>query len=168
MPHQWPWNLPISIMVRNLDISVQRCRATCTVRIEVLMSIGTKEFPRHAESILMSKILISLIASFFFQNTSYSAGVSESNGALYPHEIISNTQLPSKQSRRITIYVKNSAISKDQCKSLITNYMNQAKPNGQVSVHKPSPLLNKTMQPWCVYNFDDKGVIFNDVLFDSK
>lgn len=133
-----------------------------------IISITALLHTRFTEPILMSKILVILIASLFFHDPSNSVGISNSSDSLYPHEIVSNTPLPSKQSRRITIHVKNSAISKDQCKSLITNYMNQAKPNGQVSVHKPSPLLNRTMQPWCVYNFDDKGIFFNDVLFDSK
>lgn len=55
-------------------------------------------------------------------------------------------------------------ITRDECISLIEKYRADAEPNGQVSVQK----FNKTLgyvAPWCVENFDGRGVQFNDFGF---
>jgi hypothetical protein len=49
--------------------------------------------------------------------------------------------------------------------ALVTGYQKKASPEGQVSVHKPSKVLKGTMAPWCVENFDGRGVVFNDNMF---
>lgn len=84
---------------------------------------------------------------------------------LPPHQVASNTSLAPKKGRRIEIHVRDSNLTKEQCKALIANYRSQAAPDGQVSVHKTSTLLGGELLPWCVENFDGRGVTFNDALF---
>jgi len=85
--------------------------------------------------------------------------------SLPPHQVASNTSLAPKKGRRIEIHVRDSNLTKEQCKALIANYRSQAAPDGQVSVHKPSTLLGGELLPWCVENFDGRSVTFNDTLF---
>lgn len=81
------------------------------------------------------------------------------------HAVASNTSLAPKTGRRIEIHVGNPSLTKEQCKALIAHYHNQAAPDGQVSVQKPSALFGGALQPWCVENIGRGGIFFNDVLF---
>lgn len=79
------------------------------------------------------------------------------------HTVASNTSLAPKDGRRIVLHSANPDLTKAECSMLINQYLGSAGPEGQISVHKPSPQNNMT--PWCVENFDDKGIFFNDNLF---
>ena len=80
------------------------------------------------------------------------------------HTIESNTSLAPKDGRRIEIHVRNTNLTKDECRLLINAYKQEAGPIGQVSVRKPNK--NGELLPWCVDNIDDKGTTFNDFHFE--
>jgi len=62
---------------------------------------------------------------------------------------------------RIQINVDDAELSREQCTTLIEAYRDNARPEGQVSVHKPSKLLVGQVLPYCVENFDGSGINFN-------
>jgi hypothetical protein len=106
--------------------------------------------------------LLLLLLTFAIPIAAHPQGYSE---ALPPHTVASNTSLAPKAGRRIEIHVDDPSLTKEQCKALIAHYHNQAAPDGQVSVQKPSALFGGTLQPWCVENLGRGGIFFNDVLF---
>lgn len=55
-------------------------------------------------------------------------------------------------------------ITRDECISLIEKYRADAEPNGQVGVHKFNETLGR-VSPWCVENFDGRGIQFNEFGF---
>lgn len=55
-------------------------------------------------------------------------------------------------------------ISREECVALIVQNQEKAKPNGQVSVHKFNKAFGRPA-PWCVENFDGRGVTFNEYGF---
>ena len=79
------------------------------------------------------------------------------------HTVGSNTSLAPKDGRRITIHVSNTDLTKDECRTLISAYRDDAGPEGQVAVRKPDK--RGDLQPWCVDNMDGQGVSFNDYFF---
>jgi len=83
-----------------------------------------------------------------------------------PHEVVSNTSLAPKQGRRIEIHSTDPKLTRDECRALIERYRDQGGPDGQVSVHKPSSLLKGHLAPWCLENFEGKGIEFNNSLFE--
>lgn len=66
---------------------------------------------------------------------------------------------PLPDGRRVEIDV-SSQITKEQCEALIHRYIPIGRPNGQVSVHVPGH-FTRQLAPWCVYNYDSAGVIYN-------
>jgi hypothetical protein len=56
-------------------------------------------------------------------------------------------------------------ITRGECRQLIAAYRKRAK-GGQVSVHRPVDSHSSGRAPWCVDNFDGRGVTFNETLFD--
>lgn len=76
------------------------------------------------------------------------------------HIVASNTSLAPKDGRRVEIHSDNSELTRAECEILINQYINVAGPEGQVSVRKPDP--QNIMTPWCVENFDGKGIFFTD------
>lgn len=85
--------------------------------------------------------------------------------ALPLHQVVSNTNLLPKNGRRIEIHSSDPELNRDECRTLIFAYQEEAAPDGQVSVHKPNAAMGGDVLPWCVENFDGQGVIFNDLLF---
>ena len=81
-----------------------------------------------------------------------------------PEHDVDISALGAKDGQRVQVNV-NSDISKEQCITLIDAYKSKAAPDGQVSVHKPSQMLEGQVAPYCVENFDGAGVRFNDTLF---
>lgn len=51
-------------------------------------------------------------------------------------------------------------ITEAECRRLIAAYRGHAR-DGQVSVHRPVTSKKKGRAPWCVDNFDGRGVTFN-------
>ena len=80
------------------------------------------------------------------------------------HSIARKQSLAPKNGKAIEIHVNNADLTRDQCLSLIKHYRDDAGPEGQVSVHKPSSLLKGQLAPWCVDNIEEP-VFFNDNLF---
>lgn len=72
---------------------------------------------------------------------------------------------PVKDGRRIVLDANSPSITRLECERLVAHYRKAAAPEGQVVVRKPSQLLQGQMTPWCVENFDGRGVVFNDQLF---
>lgn len=93
------------------------------------------------------------------------AGCGSSSQELPPHVVADNSSLAPKNGRRIQLDSINADLTREQCIMLIDGYRKKAGPEGQVGVHKPSKLLEGTMVPWCVENFDGRGVFFNDHMF---
>lgn len=56
-------------------------------------------------------------------------------------------------------------ISRDECRALVKMYRKQAK-GGQVAVIRPIGRDPKWKGPWCRDNFDGRGIVFNDDLYD--
>lgn len=81
------------------------------------------------------------------------------------HRVASNTDLRPKLGRRIAIHVRNPDLTREECRTLVAAYRSEAAPDGQVTVHKPHRAMDNDVMPWCVENFDDRGVWFNDILF---
>ncbi len=81
------------------------------------------------------------------------------------HRVADDSSLAPKKGRRIHLQVDNPDISKDECIALINAYKKKAGPDGQVAVQKPSKVLGGAMAPWCVENFDGRGIFFNDNMF---
>lgn len=79
--------------------------------------------------------------------------------SLPAHQVASNSAI--YNGRRIEIHVQDSGLSENECRELIDNYRPQAAPNGQVSVRKPNESFGGGLWPWCVDNFDGRGVTFN-------
>ena len=95
-----------------------------------------------------------------------SVGLSGCGGPdLSPHTVAADTSLAPKDAPRIQLNSNNAQHTKDECTTLINGYRRKAGPDGQVSVHKPSRVLQGNMAPWCVDNFDGKGIVFNDNMF---
>ena len=95
----------------------------------------------------------------------------ESNTAPIPlagHVVADDSSLAPRDGRRIQINSFDANLSKDACIALVKYYKDQAEPDGQVSVHKPSKILDNKLNPWCIENFDGKGIQFNDYLFVSS
>ena len=84
---------------------------------------------------------------------------------LPPHTVAADTSLAPKNGRRIQLNSNTEQLTRDECAALINGYRRRAGPDGQVSVHKPSRLLQGNMAPWCVENFDGRGIVFNDNMF---
>lgn len=84
---------------------------------------------------------------------------------LPPHTIADDSPLAPKNGRRIEVHSSNPGLSKEECVALIEAYRSRAAPRGQVSVCKPSSQLESAMTPWCVENFDGRGITFNDEMF---
>jgi len=83
------------------------------------------------------------------------AACSDDDVKLPPHTV-ENIQIV--DGRRIQIAVRED-ITQAQCRALIAKFRSEAKPEGQVSVHKPCG--PSKLAPWCVDNFDGRGVTFN-------
>lgn len=84
---------------------------------------------------------------------------------LPPHVVADDSSLAPKDGRRVRLDSSNADLTKEECVALIDGYRKKAGLEGQVSVHKPSKVLNGSMTPWCVENFDGRGVVFNDNMF---
>jgi len=95
----------------------------------------------------------------------YAFNSSEVSPSLPQHILADNSSLAPKDGRRIQINSYNPNLTKDDCIKLIAAYRKKAEPGGQVSVHKPSKILQGSMTPWCVENFDGRGIIFDDRAF---
>jgi hypothetical protein len=85
---------------------------------------------------------------------------------LPPHTIDSDTSLFPKNGRVIHLNSNNPQLTRNDCIKLINAYRKKAGPEGQVGVSKPSRALEGRMAPWCVENFDGKGIVFQDYFFD--
>lgn len=81
-----------------------------------------------------------------------------------PEHSVEMSSLAPKSGSRVQVSVR-SEISEADCSNLIERYRSDGSPDGQVSVHMPSALLNGTMAPWCVENFDGSGIKFNRTMF---
>ena len=90
------------------------------------------------------------------------SSVSHSTG-LPSHNVASNT--PLMHGRRIEIHSADPHLTKAECNALINAYRAGAG-RGQVSVRKPNKMFNNDLSPWCVENFDGKGVFFQDTGFE--
>lgn len=88
-----------------------------------------------------------------------------SKASLPPHTVARNFSLEPNPGRRIEIHVSDKLITKDECRAIIKFYQKQAS-GGHISVHKPDDFVDGEFTPWAVYNFDDRGVTFNDSLFE--
>ena len=82
-------------------------------------------------------------------------------GQRLPDHKVETNPLAMHSGMRVQITV-NQEITKDQCIALIERYRSRGSPDGQVSVRKPSVKLDGAPSPWCVDNFDGRGVFFND------
>jgi hypothetical protein len=88
-----------------------------------------------------------------------------SNGTIaLPEHSVERSSLAPKEGERVQIKVTRD-ISKDECSALIERYRAEGAPDGQISVRKPSKKLKGMAAPWCVENFDNSSVVFNDSLF---
>jgi hypothetical protein len=56
-------------------------------------------------------------------------------------------------------------ISRAECRALVKLYRKKAK-GGQVAVMRPVTSKSPGRGPWCHDNFDGRGIVFNDDLFD--
>lgn len=81
-----------------------------------------------------------------------------------PEHSVDITPLEPRRGARVEIKV-SSDISREQCEHLIKRYRQSGAPDGQVSVHKPSEILEGAVVPWCVENFDGAGIRWNDNMF---
>jgi hypothetical protein len=79
------------------------------------------------------------------------------------HIVASNTSLAPKDGRRIELHSANPELTEAECSILINQYSDTAGPEGQVSVRKPN--TQDDLAPWCIENFDGKGIVFNERLF---
>jgi hypothetical protein len=107
-----------------------------------------------------------MLIAFCFSTLILATGCSEkpSTKNLSDHTLFSNTSLSPKDGSRIEIHVSNEDLTREQCKNIINAYRKKAGPEGQVSVRKPSSVLDNKLTPWCVDNIgmDDRGIFFND------
>lgn len=88
--------------------------------------------------------------------------------SLPPHTVVDYVTLrPHHDGRRVGIHAHSPVLTKIECQRLIDHYRGDAGKEGQVVVRKPSPLFGGRMTPWCVENFDGKGVQFNDQPFQQ-
>lgn len=81
------------------------------------------------------------------------------------HRLASVRSLAPRVGRRVEVHVRSERLTKAECRALIDKYRTLGAPDGQVSVRKPSKLLDGQIFPWCVENFDGRGVVFNDAPF---
>ena len=81
------------------------------------------------------------------------------------HVVAADSPLPPREGRRVQIDSSDADLTREECSALIEAYRDRAAPDGQISVHKPSQILDGKLTPWCVENFDGKGVRFNDNMF---
>ena len=73
---------------------------------------------------------------------------------------------PLMRGMRIQLNSNDKNLTKDQCIALVKAYSSRANYKGQVSVRKPSVMkeLKGAIVPYCLDNFDGKGIIFNSDL----
>ena len=73
------------------------------------------------------------------------------------------TKTPLPNGHRIQITSEDKDLSKEFAEGLVREYKKYAGPAGQVTVHKPSNLkvFGDDPLPFCTFNFDDDGIIFN-------
>jgi hypothetical protein len=83
------------------------------------------------------------------------------------HRLASVTSLFPNKGNRIEIHSQNANLNRRECVALIGAYRARAAPEGQVSVHKPSKKLGGSITPWCVESSDEKGIRFNNELFEN-
>lgn len=83
--------------------------------------------------------------------------------SLPEHELVSVTPLTPRRGSRVEIRAA-ARLTQDECRALIDAYREKGAPDGQVSVRQP---LGSDFAPYCVENFDDRGVTFNDALWDD-
>ena len=109
----------------------------------------------------MRQIAISKLFAFL----AGSALAACSNGTIaLPEHSVERSSLAPKEGERVQVEVTRD-ISKNECSALIERYREEGSPEGQVSVRKPSKMLKGRSTPWCIENFDGKGIVFNDGLF---
>ena len=84
-----------------------------------------------------------------------------------PDHTVEMSSLAPKTGKRVQVTVKID-ITESECVSLISAYQSGGKPDGQVSVHKPSNIkaLAGALVPWCVENFNGQGIVFNRYYFE--
>lgn len=102
---------------------------------------------------------VALSAAFSF------GGIAWGGPELPPHSVAGDSSLAPKDGRRIQLNSTNPNLTKDECIALINGYRHKAGKEGQVGVHKPSNVLKGSMTPWCVENFDGRGIVFHDYMF---
>jgi len=116
--------------------------------------------------ILLSIFLLIIAGSISFTISQADVKATAGGTEMPIHTIAENDSLAPKNGRRIEIHVNNTNLTKDECRALINTYRKKAGPEGQVGVHKPSPMNENRMFPWCVDNMDEKGIFFQDYFFE--
>jgi hypothetical protein len=86
------------------------------------------------------------------------------SSALPEHEVVAVTPLTPRRGSRVEIHA-TARLSKDQCRALIDAYQSKGLPDGQVSVRQPH---ESGFVPYCVENFDGRGITFNDALWENE
>lgn len=84
-----------------------------------------------------------------------------------PEHTVEVSSLEPRKGGRVQVRVK-AFISDEDCSALIEAYRDRGAPDGQVGVNMPSNIeaLNGAIVPRCLENFDGKGIVFNQELFD--
>ncbi|WP_350151353.1 hypothetical protein [Nitrosomonas sp.] len=69
---------------------------------------------------------------------------------------------PVMRGTRIQLNSNDKNLTKDQCIALVKAYSSRVNYKGQVSVRKPSIMkeLKGAIVPYCLDNFDGKGIVF--------
>lgn len=90
-----------------------------------------------------------------------------------PPHTVEITPLDSK-GNRVRIDVQVDFLPKAECSNLINFYKDRAKPKGQITINGPSPESRQRFpndpsadrgQVWAYFNFDGKGIVYNDSLY---
>ena len=117
---------------------------------------------------IISTILLMVLLAGCSDDKSSSAGL--------PSHTVKRSSLGAK-GNRVQINVTTTNITKEECITLVKQYKDQAKPNGQVSIYGPSPKLQKLFpndpkanqpQCWAVDNLDGNGLSFNDLTYGGE
>ncbi len=114
----------------------------------------------HSKAPSYTRTLFSAYAIFvalLFSTYAYSSELPD-------HYFADDSPLSLKQGRRVQINVYDPNITREQCIALIDAYRERGAPDGQIGVQKP---VHGGFAPWCVENFDGRGVIFNDFYFEK-
>lgn len=110
----------------------------------------------------LGRVLLSVWRRVGITGVAFALGASPGLGRDLPHRLHIE---PYFQGGLQVQVIVDFILSRDECRRLVKMYRPRAK-GGQVAVMRPITSKDRGKGPWCRDNFDGRGIVFNDDLFD--